>query len=155
MLWRATGCAKRQYRDKVEPCYRGSNSRNMWAGLKTITDYKRKTSSAEVMPASLPDELNIFYASFESNSPSEEVQKIQDPCPPVIFRADICRSLIWINTHKAPVPDGVRGQALKVCADQLAGVFTDIFNLSLIQSVVPTCFKKTTIVSVPKKPQTL
>ena len=36
------------------------------------------------------------------------------------------------------------------CADQLAGVFTDIFNMSLIESVIPTCFKQTTIVPVPK-----
>ena len=34
--------------------------------------------------------------------------------------------------------------------DQLASVFTDIFNLSLSESVIPTCFKQTTIVPVPK-----
>ncbi len=37
------------------------------------------------------------------------------------------------------------------CADQLALVFTMIFNLSLTQSVIPTCFKKSTIIPVPKK----
>ena len=40
---------------------------------------------------------------------------------------------------------------LSACADQLAGVFTDIFNLSLSQSAVPTFFKMATIVPVPKK----
>ncbi len=109
-----------------------------WAGFKTTTDYKRKTSSAEVMSASLSDELNIFYACYESNSPVEEVKKAQDPCPPVISRADVCRSLKKINTRKAPGPDGIPGWALKVCADQLADVFIDILNLSLLQSVVPT-----------------
>jgi hypothetical protein len=34
--------------------------------------------------------------------------------------------------------------------DQLASVFTAIFNLSLTESVIPTCFKQTTIVPVPK-----
>ncbi len=128
----------------------------MWAGLKTITDYKRKTSSAEVMSASLPDELNTFFARFESNSPAEEVQKAQeDPCPPIISRTDVCRWLKWINTRKAPGPDGIPGRTLKVCADQLADVFTDIFSLSLLQSINPTYFKKTTIVPVPKKSKTL
>ncbi|KAI3376013.1 hypothetical protein L3Q82_016545, partial [Scortum barcoo] len=57
-------------------------SRSMWAGLKTLTDYKKKISSAEVMSASLPDELNTFYARFESTSPAVEVQKAQeDHCP--------------------------------------------------------------------------
>ncbi|KAI3357864.1 hypothetical protein L3Q82_016256 [Scortum barcoo] len=58
-----------------------------------------------------------------------------------------------INTRKAPGPDGIPGRALKVCADQLADVFADIFNMSLLQSVVPTCFKETII--VPKKTKIL
>ncbi|KAI3359507.1 hypothetical protein L3Q82_013908 [Scortum barcoo] len=87
-LRRAISSAKRQYRDKVEYHYKGSNTRSMWAGLKTLTDYKKKISSAEVMSASLPDELNTFYARFESTSPAVEVQKAQeDHCPPVISRA--------------------------------------------------------------------
>ncbi|KAI3365895.1 hypothetical protein L3Q82_000880 [Scortum barcoo] len=109
------------------------------------------------MSASLPDELNTFYARcFESTSPAVEVQKSQeDHCPPVISRADVCRTLKRINTRKAPGPDGIPGRALKVCADQLADVFADIFNMSLLQSVVPTCFKETIIVPVPKKTKIL
>ncbi|KAI3372128.1 hypothetical protein L3Q82_006984 [Scortum barcoo] len=153
-LGRAISSAKRQYRDKVESHYKGSNTRSMWAGLKTLTDYKKKISSAEVMSASLPDELNTFYARFESTSPAVEVQKAQeDHCPPVITRADVCRSFKQINSRKAPGPDGIPGRALKVCADQLADVFADIFNMSLLQSVVPTCFKETII--VPKKTKIL
>ncbi|KAI3375613.1 hypothetical protein L3Q82_003935 [Scortum barcoo] len=91
---------------------------------------------------------------FESSSPAVEVQKAQeDHCPPVISRADVCRTLKQINTRKAPGPDGIPSRALKVCADQLADVFADIFNMSLLQSVVPTCFKETII--VPKKPKIL
>ncbi len=40
---------------------------------------------------------------------------------------------------------------LKACAFQLAGVFTDIFNLPPFLSVIPACFKKSTIVPIPKK----
>jgi hypothetical protein len=43
-----------------------------------------------------------------------------------------------VNSHKARVPD------------QLASVITDIFDLSLTLSVIPMCFKQTTIVPVPK-----
>ncbi len=48
-------------------------------------------------------------------------------------------------------PDGIPDRVLKACAFQLAGVFTDIFNLSLSLSVVPSCFKKSIIVPIPKK----
>ena len=46
-------------------------------------------------------------------------------------------------------PDGMPGNIIRACADQLASV-TDIFTLSQPQSVLPTCFKQTTIVPVPK-----
>ena len=55
------------------------------------------------------------------------------------------------NPYKAAGPDSITSRVLRAPADQLAGVFTDIFNLSLSQSAVPTCFKMATIVPVPKK----
>ena len=101
--------------------------------------------------ASLPDELNSFFARFES-SRAVEVQRDQElHCPFVLNRADVCKSFKRVNPHKAPGPDGIPGRVLRVCAVQLAEVFTDIFNRSLLQSVVPTCFKHSTIVPVPKK----
>eukprot|EP00061_Rhincodon_typus_P010466 g34782.t1 len=45
----------------------------------------------------------------------------------------------------------VTSRARRSCVDQLAEIFTDIFNLSLQQAKVPTCFKKTTIDPIPKK----
>lgn len=61
------------------------------------------------------------------------------------------------NTRKAAGPDGISGRLLHCCADQLSGVFTIIFNESLAQSVVPTCFKRPTIIPIPKsnKPSSL
>ena len=50
----------RQYREKVESHYQGSNHHRL----------QMKASSAEVVSASLPDELNTFYARFESYPPS-------------------------------------------------------------------------------------
>ena len=61
--------------------------------------------------------------------------------------ADVSKTFKQVNIHKAAGPERV----LKACADQLASVFTDIFNLSLTESVIPTCFKQTTIVPVPKE----
>ena len=55
-----------------------------------------------------------------------------------------------MNTKKAAGPEGISGRVLKLCADQLASVFTMIFNLFLAQPVVLT-FKKSTIIPVPKK----
>eukprot|EP00061_Rhincodon_typus_P010593 g34994.t1 len=56
-----------------------------------------------------------------------------------------------VNPRKMTSPDGVPSHALKSCVDRLAEVFADIFNLSLLQAKVPTCFKKSTIIPVPKE----
>ncbi len=42
---------------------------------------------------------------------------------------------------------------LKSCADQLAPIFTQIFNRSLELCEVPSCFKRSTIIPIPKKPK--
>jgi hypothetical protein len=54
--------AKRQYRIKIECYYTGSDTRQTWEGLKTITDYKGKPRRELPSDTSLPDELNAFYA---------------------------------------------------------------------------------------------
>ena len=64
---------------------------------------------------------------------------------------DVNKPFKHVNIHKAAGPDGLPGCILKACADQLSSDFTDIFNLSLTESIIPTCFKQTTIVPVPKE----
>ena len=65
--------------------------------------------------------------------------------------ANVSKTFKQVNIHKAATPDRLPGRVLRACADQLASVFTDIFNLSLTESVISTCFKQATIVPVPKK----
>ena len=65
--------------------------------------------------------------------------------------ADVSKTFKRVNPRKAASPDGIPSRVLRACADQLAGVFTDVFNQSLSQSTVPTCFKMATIVPVPNK----
>ncbi|KAF7708686.1 hypothetical protein HF521_017743, partial [Silurus meridionalis] len=73
-----------------------------------------------------------------------------DHFPIKLSSTDVCNALSRISAHKAAGPDNIPGRVLRACAEQLAGVFTDIFNLSLAQAAVPTCFKCTSIVPVPK-----
>ena len=69
---------------------------------------------------------------------------------PTLTVAEVRHCFKKINPCKAPGQDGISGRALRGCADQLEGVFGNIFNLSLSLSVLPTRFKRTTIVPVPK-----
>lgn len=103
--------------------------------------------------AALAEELNIFFGRFEVEAPKEAA--LQSPVHSSFIlkveEYEVRRMLRTINPRKAAGPDGIPGCVLKDCADQLAGVFTKIFNQSLAQSRVPSCLKSSTIVPVPKK----
>ncbi len=76
------------------------------------------------------------------------------PTPALQIREDDVRQVFKKNKRrKAPGPDGVTPVCLKSCADQLAPIFTQIFNRSLEQCEVPSCLKRSTIIPVPKKPK--
>ena len=64
---------------------------------------------------------------------------------------EVRRTLRAVDPRKAMGPDGVPGQVLRECADQLAGVLTKIYNQSLCQAVVPSCLKTSTIIPIQKK----
>ncbi|KAK3554578.1 hypothetical protein QTP70_025534, partial [Hemibagrus guttatus] len=77
-------------------------------------------------------------------------------CPPedqvfCLTMVDVRKTLRRVNPRKAAGPDNIPGSVLRECAEQLADVFTDIFNISLSSAVVPTCLKTTTIIPMPKK----
>ena len=122
----------------------------LWQGLKTITDYKGKPSRELPSDASLPDELNVFRAS--NTKACMRAPAVPADCVITLSIAGVSKTFFkQVNIHKAAGPYGLPGRALKACADQLASVVTDIFNLSLTESVMSTCFKQTTIAPGPKK----
>ncbi len=63
----------------------------------------------------------------------------------------MCQVFRKQKRKNAPGPDGVTPAWLKSCADQLAPIFTQIFNRSLELCEVPSCFKRSTIIPIPKK----
>jgi hypothetical protein len=75
---------------------------------------------------------------------------VPDDCVITLSLANVSKTFKQVNIHKAAGPDALSVHILRACADQLASVFTDIFNLSPTGSVILTCFKQTTIAPVPK-----
>ena len=144
--------AKQAYKRKVEGHLTNNNPRQVWQGLKHITNYNSSPSVTISADASLAEELNHLFARFEATRPntdmltplstSQHTLTIQEHQVSRVFRS--------VHTRKATGPDGVPGEVIKACADQLAGVFTKIFNLSLTRATVPPCLKSATIIPVPK-----
>ncbi|KAK1795637.1 hypothetical protein P4O66_001130 [Electrophorus voltai] len=154
--------AKRCYGRKLETQFQQSGSRSLWQGLGTITDYRSPPSGLMCADESLANELNTFFARFKATSSSANansanassanansasangtISAANNACaestieqrPLIITESDVRRVFKRVNTRKAVGPDGIYGRVLKACADQLAPVFTDIFNLSLTVSI--------------------
>ena len=61
------------------------------------------------------------------------------------------------NERKAAGLDGISPRLVRLCSYQLAPAFKPLFNWSLATCTVPDCFKRSTVIPVPKKlsPQSL
>ncbi len=142
---------------KIESHFQLNDSRRMWQGLKTICSSGNNSSAEVRADPLLAEELNTFYGRFECNgggatlpsSASESSRQSSDDYAITLSEVDVRRELKRVNVRKAAGPDRITGRVLRTCADQLAGLFTSIFNESLATSVVPTSFKKSVIIPVP------
>ena len=117
---------------------------------KWSDDNKGKHSRELPSDTSLPDEQHYFYARFEASN-SEACMRapaVLEDCVITLSAADVGKTFRQVNIHKAAGTDGLPGHILRACVDQLASVVTDNFSLS--ESVIPTCFKQTIMVPVPK-----
>ncbi len=143
---------------RIESHFQLNDSRRMWQGLRTICAIGNKSSAEVRADPSLADELNTFYGRFECNGDSAALpssasggsRQRSENHVITVSEDEVRRALKRVNIRKAAGPDGITGRVLSSCADQLAGLFTSIFNESLATSVVPTSFKKSIIIPVPK-----
>jgi hypothetical protein len=115
----------------------------MWQGLQTIMDYKGKPRRKLPSYTSLPGGLNAFYARIKASNTEAcmRAPAVLDDCVITLSVANGSKTLKQVNIHKVTEPDGLPGRVLRTCADQLASVFTDIFNLSLTKSVNTNMFQ--------------
>ncbi|KAK7939451.1 hypothetical protein WMY93_002777 [Mugilogobius chulae] len=109
-----------------------------------------KTPDAAVTP----DGYSVYRgdrSAVESGKTEERWHSSSNPGVLTVTHSQVQKALKQVNPHKAVGPDGVSPRVLKTCGEQLAGVYTDIFNWSLMEAVVPRIFKSSVIVPVPKK----
>ncbi|KAK6293853.1 hypothetical protein J4Q44_G00361790 [Coregonus suidteri] len=92
--------AKHQYRDKVESQFNSSDTRRMWQGLQTITDYKWKSSHVVNTDVSHPDKLNTFFARFEDNTVPPTQPTTKDSTSPwLTYLEDVAVASVLIAHH--------------------------------------------------------
>ena len=154
---KAIKTAKKEYSAKLDDKFATNDTRSVWQGLQAVTNYKQKkpTLPDNTNKDFTPDKLNHYYGRFDrQNNTTPPLPDPASPLPPPfkIETHEVNTLFRKQNTNKAPGPDGILTTTLRHCADQLSPVFTDIFNESLCTQVIPSCFKVSHIVPVPKKP---
>ncbi|KAK0148820.1 hypothetical protein N1851_010766 [Merluccius polli] len=154
--------AKQEHAKKIQDHFTCSKvTWRMWKGIQSITNYKTPPHTCNTEP-SLPDALNHFYARFEAQNtwglmyeglinagfslnllcetdpwPEKKSNPPPDDQVLILTPTSVRMTLSKVDPRKAMGNDNIPGRVLKACAEQLAAVFTDIFNTSLVQAVVP------------------
>ncbi len=126
--------------------FSSSDSASVWKSSKGITSYKTPSPST-VENQQQSDNLNEFCCRFEKKKhtrPPEQLstQPLTSPATPLfltpaiqISEDEVCQVFRKQKRKKEPGPDSVTSACLKSCADQLAPIFTKIFNRSLKSTV--------------------
>ncbi|TWW71207.1 RNA-directed DNA polymerase from mobile element jockey [Takifugu flavidus] len=149
-----------------------NNICGVWKGLKTISGFKeQKSQTVAQSPLLLPPPLSVPPIDCSSCPPSPSLMTFSShipdpshsgPCPSPpptppcsslsLTPHQVRKALKKNRARKATGPDGISSRLLKSCADQLCGIFSYTFNLSLKLGRVPQLWKTSCIVPVPKTP---
>lgn len=148
--------AKAAYRRKIEGHFNEGDPRRVWQGIQHLRVGSKDPSPST--SSNLATELNYFFALFEANGtrtkPTSATPITLLPTDALTFSLnteEVRMAFLAVNPRKAAGPDGIPGRVLRDCANQLAEVFTSIFNLSLSTCAIPKCLKSATNVPIPKK----
>jgi hypothetical protein len=134
-----------------------NNSKTAWKGLRTITGFVKKSAMPEPDDVkAYSNELNNFYARFDNfdfHTEREELIEVlrrKNYVKITLSDSDVLESLNSIKVNKAVGPDKLCGKILKLCRTQLTPVFKMIFQWSLDNSRIPSVWKTSEIIPVPK-----
>ena len=102
--------------------------------------------------------LNAQFCSVFSNPPNHPVQQMSgnaqnyEEMPEIIInRNGVHKLLSNLKVNKATGPDGIPGNILKMCANELAEVLRILFQCSLNTGIVPEDWRLANIVPLYKK----
>ena len=113
--------AKAAHRLHIESHLSSNNTQEVWRGIKDITNFRGCDASTEVLSVPLAEELNSFFARFETPQLQHSSAPAMPPPPPLpgshttpltVQEHDVRWVLLAVNPKKAAGPDGVPGKVL-------------------------------------------
>ncbi len=146
---------RQAYKNKIEQKFFNSNLRLAWSGLKSIMGTTQNKGPINVPDnVSYANELNTFYARFDCHDFKCEIEDVCLKLPLcediTITESDVLLSFKHLNARKSSGPDKLSGFLLKECGEQLASVFHKIFQKSISLCRIPSLWKTSNIIPIPK-----
>lgn len=118
------------------------------------TESKQFTRVNGVDEADLPNTFNSFFSRFERSDFYDNVSQLRESLVPqndIVISEDYVTALFQrVNIRKAAGPDAICGRTLRYCANQLSGFFTKLFQMCADRGQIPTIWKTSTIIPIPK-----
>ena len=143
--------AKKKYTTKIQTNL-AKDPAKAWTDVKKLSGLTTDPPVITPTPIYSPDELNNFFLRFEKSSPTKPNPDHQNPHTPITeFQTDDVRKLLSrLNSRKGAGPDHIIPRIMKLCAEQLAPITTQLFNSSISQMEMPNLWKTAEIRPLPK-----
>ncbi|CAG5884190.1 unnamed protein product [Menidia menidia] len=101
-LRRGIKSAKQHHRRRIEARFADTaNPRQVWEGIRAITDYKKKTPSIPANSSTLAEDLNVFYARFDKENTDLALPPLPPTAPaPVLTTHEVSSAFNTIRPYK-------------------------------------------------------
>ena len=98
--------------------------------------------------------MTLIFSRLKRSEFSENVSMLRGSHVPqndiVISQECVTALFKRVNIRKAAGPDAICGRISRYCADQLSEVFTKLFQMCAELGQIPTIWKTSTIIPIPK-----
>ena len=142
----------------------GASTSDFWKAVKnlnsdtiSIPNLNLPDGNVATTPVDKANALNFFFQSyFNCSCPPLSCHNLlnlpSSECPDELLCSEdeVLELLLSIDISKASGPDGISGCMLKSTAFTIAPVITELFNLSIRSGIVPSAWKHSAIVPIPK-----
>ena len=156
-------------KEKMEEKYFSGDVRGAYKGIKKLVGKEVVKEKGDGMTEEerkvFAEDLNKFYCRFDrfdfSKEREEECkileEKAENKIAPEVTVEEVEKVFRKINPRKACGPDSISGKVVRTFSKELAPIYCDVFNQTLVDHEIPDSWKAATICPVPKKsrPSTL
>ncbi|CAF1012995.1 unnamed protein product [Adineta ricciae] len=127
--------------------------RDLRQQIATMSALKAEDGTRLTKRFEMERRVQDFYTSLFASKkavPLDEDRRVEEDVPPNLV-SEVQAAVLSLKADKAPGPDGITNEALKKGGYELWKVLTKLFNECLESENVPTQWKKSTTIIIPKK----